>query len=664
MHGDWPFLAEEAKYSTCVPSVDNNKRVGFEIDYKGERDFYYPEQVMGVYFDKLKQNWIKAGYDTRDVVVSVPDYFSAHERKAMIDAIAIADLNCTSLVSESTAIALNYGLFRRAQFDDTKPRIVAFVDIGHATGSVFFASFTKNHQKVISVTHERFCGAREFDYLIMEHVSNVFKQKYGSNPMNNPKCRMRLIDAIMKTRKILTSNREAPLNVECLIDDDDLNYMLTRDEFEKIIEPVLNKMRNLFVTSITNAASEGKFNIADLHSVEMVGDAVRTPIVQQIVKDIFGLELSKTLMPDETLARGATLYAAMNSPFFSMKDFTFENYNPFSIILEYPFSKDGQIQIRQHKIIGKGEIMPNKKSIKFTEKQLPKLETVNLKFYYNKEELPYLTESLLESCMVSVPQVKEEQYSFVIHFYLDSSGIPHLDKATINEFYYEEVKHDKKEEKKEGEDKSKKEKSTICSIKIAECNFGVPQNVLDNFVQKEANQEIEDRQHVFAVNKRNEIENFIYTTRMKLENELIGYISNEEKDLLVNLMARAEEWFYSGDEAIYNKATIESQTKELNDLGSKIYKRFYDWNKLGDALASFDKVLNALLNVFNEKYALFTKGQGSLNQQDCQEITTMITNANNQLNEWRTQAATLPKHMNPPVLSENVSKIAEEMTKV
>jgi molecular chaperone DnaK (HSP70) len=407
MLGDSPYIAEEAKYASCQPSVDNNNKVGFEIEYKGEKEFYYPESIMGLYFDKLKQNWRNAGYDTKDVVVTVPDYYSAHERKAMIEALTIADLNCTSLINESSSIALTYGMFRRGQFDDTKPRIVGFVDIGHSSGSVFFASFTKNHQKVISVTSERFCGSREFDYLIMEQMSNLFKQKYGTNPMTNPKCRMRMIDAIMKTRKILTSNKEANLSVECLIDDDDLNYNLTRDEFEKIIEPVLTKIRNLFTNALNNAIAEGKFQLADLHSVEMVGDAVRTPIIQHIVKEVFGLELSKTLMPDEALARGATLYAAMNSPYFSMKDFNFEHYNPYSIILEYPFSsklflilEDGQVEIRHHKIISKGEIMPNKKSIKFTEKQIPKRDVIELKFYYSQPEIPHLTKHLLSNIIL------------------------------------------------------------------------------------------------------------------------------------------------------------------------------------------------------------------------------------------------------------------------
>jgi molecular chaperone DnaK (HSP70) len=69
----------------------------------------------------------------------------------------------------------------------------------------------------------------------------------------------------------------------------------------------------------------------------MAGDAVRTPIIQQIIKETYNLELSKTLLPDECLARGCTFFAAMNSPFFSLRDFTFEHYNPYSVVLEYPF---------------------------------------------------------------------------------------------------------------------------------------------------------------------------------------------------------------------------------------------------------------------------------------------------------------------------------------
>lgn len=260
MQPDSPFYQEESKYATVSPQIDSNNRLGFAINYKNEQDFYTPESIVGLFFDKLKQNWKKAGYDTKEIVVSVPDYFNAIERKALLDALTIADLTCTSLVNESSALAIEYGLKRRAQFDEKVPKIVAFVDMGQSKTTISFASFLKNTQKVISVTSERFCGAREFDYLLMEHFCNVFKSKYGSDPMKSPKCRLRLMDAIAKTRKTLTVNKEASLSVESLMDDEDLFYNLSKDEFEKIIFPVTEKFRQTLQNALNIAMIEGSKN--------------------------------------------------------------------------------------------------------------------------------------------------------------------------------------------------------------------------------------------------------------------------------------------------------------------------------------------------------------------------------------------------------------------
>jgi molecular chaperone DnaK (HSP70) len=212
---------------------------------------------MGLFFNKLKKNWLKEGYETNEVVVSVPDYYTTHERKAMIDSLSIANLNCTSLVNESSCIVLNYGLFRRSQFDEKNPRIVAFVDMGQSKTTITFGSFTKNLSKVISVTSDRFCGARDFDYYLMQHFSNVFQKKYGCNPMSSVKTRLRMMEAISKTRKILTGNREAGLSIESLMEDEDLNCNLTRDEFESIVAPVLEKYRELLKIALEKAIIEG-----------------------------------------------------------------------------------------------------------------------------------------------------------------------------------------------------------------------------------------------------------------------------------------------------------------------------------------------------------------------------------------------------------------------
>ena len=256
VQSDWPLLQEEAKYATVQPVVDKHNKVGFEINYKDEREIYYPENLMGLFFNKLKQNWRKAGYDTKEVVVSVPDYFTAYERKALLDSLTIADLTCTALLNESSAIALEYGLKRRTQFDEKVAKIVAFVDMGQSKTTISFTSFTKNVQKVVYVTSDRFCGAREFDNLLSQHFSAIFKKKYGCDPMTSAKCRLRMAEFIAKARKTLTDNNDDAINIDSLMEDEDMSAVLGRDEFEKIISPVLEKLRTLLQTSLANAMAE------------------------------------------------------------------------------------------------------------------------------------------------------------------------------------------------------------------------------------------------------------------------------------------------------------------------------------------------------------------------------------------------------------------------
>lgn len=191
MQQDWPFLQEEAKYANVKPVFDKYNKAGFEMDYKGKKEIYNGENLMTLYFTKLKKIWKRDGVDTKEIVVSVPDYYTVYERKAMIEAIETADLKVVSLINESSAISLSYGLLRLREFDESKARTVGFVDMGQSKTTVFFGTFTQKLMKVVSVTSERFCGARDMDYLIAEHVSKDFEKKFGCNPMTNQKAKLR-----------------------------------------------------------------------------------------------------------------------------------------------------------------------------------------------------------------------------------------------------------------------------------------------------------------------------------------------------------------------------------------------------------------------------------------------------------------------------------------
>jgi nitrogen fixation-related uncharacterized protein len=305
-----------------------------------------------------------------------------------------------------------------------------------------------------------------------------------------------------------------------------------------------------------------------------------------------------------------------------------------------------------------------------------------LKFFYNNEEYNFTSNNLLNSCIISIPNVKEESYQFVVQFLLDICCIPHVDKASINEIYYEEVPvkapanananaTNTTNEKKEGENQEKKEeqkpeppktekvkreRSNVCMLKIAECNYGNPQSVLDNFFSKEANQENEDNIYKATITRRNEIENNIYSTRIKMQDELAAFITQEEKAALPPLMDEAEAWLYSGDEEVYNKNSLETKCGNFNELCVRIYGRFNNWRNLDQAINFLDEYNANNMNKINQICDSDLKR--FLNQE---ELFNLIANSNKNLNDLKAQLQKTPKFMDPPVTSDKLKGQYDEL---
>lgn len=670
---DWDGFDEEAKYSLCKPKIDSlTNRTVYEIEYKGKQYTIYPEWAYGLYLNKIK-NLFADVRDNKEVTISVPDYFTVNERQAMMDALKVADLKLIQLVNESSANALNYGLFRKKQFDD-KPRIVAFVDVGHSKTSIFYGSFTTNNNKVISVTNDRHLGSRDMDYHVVEYYADIFKKKYGCNPMKNGKCILRMVDVVSKARKMLTGNKETSISIESWMEDEDLFANLKREEFEKIIEPTTDRLRNLLIKSLFDA----KLKIEEIHSVEMVGDAVRIPIVQQVISEVFNKEVSKTLAPDESIARGSTIFAALTNPSFRIENYHFEHYNNFTIMLEYPFLKDGQVQIRTHKILNKGEHFPTKKSIKFTEKQVPNEKMLNLKLLYVYDELPHMKNHVINSYEIHLPPVNQEKFDFVLHFSMDINGMPFIDKVNITEYWFEEVavevkKDDKNNEKKEDgkmeveqeTKKVRKENINPCIINIIEQNYGLSRNILDNLISIEQFQEKEDQELSLVHSKRNEIEQFIYKTRDKLEHDLNDYVLKDELPILVEEMDMITKWFYSEDPLIEDMKTLSEKTQKLNSVGQVIYKRYYDWENLSTAFTQINLVFRNNENQIKVDFEKFTKNDPTvyLQEQDFQELNKVFELYKDKTKEAYKSLEGVPKTSSPPVTDKTIIQYIEDMNK-
>ena len=177
--------------------------------------------------------------------------------------------------------------------------------------------------------------------------------------------------------------------------------------------------------------------------------------------------------------------------------------------------------------------------------------------------------------------------------------------------------------------------------------------------QKEANQENEDRIFTLAINKRNEIENFIYSTREKLSGDLGTYVSPSDIELLLQLMQTMEDWLYSGDENVYVKSILEDKAKSLNEIGTKIYKRYHDWERLKESLFKLGRTLNELVQKSKDV------GQSvNLSQADKEEITKLLNDHSNLFTQTENQINTLPKTSEPPQRYEDVDKKTTELDKV
>lgn len=198
---------------------------------------------MGFFLKKSMTYFEAAGMKSKDIVISVPPYATNSERQAYLDAAEIADIKCIRLVNESTATALTYGFFRKAELDEKIVRNVVFVDFGHSKLSCTFAQFLKGKMKILYTFSDRNLGARKIDYALFELLAVEFQKKHGCDPRESPRARLRLLDSIEKMRKLLTSNKESDITCESLMEDEDLRRHFTREELEELITPTMDQFK-------------------------------------------------------------------------------------------------------------------------------------------------------------------------------------------------------------------------------------------------------------------------------------------------------------------------------------------------------------------------------------------------------------------------------------
>ncbi|KAK4145892.1 heat shock protein 70 family [Dichotomopilus funicola] len=622
-----PDVQIEQKY-VSAQLVDINGQVGAEVNYLGQKEQFTATQLVAMFLSKIKQTTAaELKLDVQDIVMSVPTWFTDAQRRALIDAAEIAGLRLLRLINDTTAAALGYGITKLdLPAADEKPRRVAFVDVGYSDYSCSIVEFKKGELAVKGNAYDRHFGGRDFDRAIVEHLQKEFLGKYKIDIFTNPKALTRVYAAAEKLKKVLSANQQGPLNIESLMNDVDVRAMITRQEFEALVEPLFGRVNAI----LEQALAEAKLNKEDIDIIEVVGGGSRVPAIKERITAFFGKQLSFTLNQDEAIARGCAFSCAILSPVFKVRDFAVQDIISYPI--EFAWEKDADIPDEDTSltVFNKGNVMPSTKILTFYRKQPFDLEAR----YAKPEGLPGKTSPFIGRFSVKgvKPTGGPEEFMICklkarvnIHGVLNVESGYYVEDQEVEEEIKEE-NGEKKEADAAGESEvgetrdssrrtvkrrktnelaptgpggiqltpespqkamdtdSKDEKPKTRKVKkqvrkgelpIVSATQSLEISAKNAVTEKEASMVMEDKLVADTEEKKNELETYIYDLRNKLDDQYAGLASDEEKEKIREKLMASEDWLYEEGEDT-TKAVYIAKMDEIRALAGPVVQRHFE----------------------------------------------------------------------------------------
>ena len=553
-----PDVAIEQQFVTA-PLVDVNGQVGAEVNYMGEKQKFTATQLVAMYLSKIKATAAaELKLPVSDLCISVPAWFTDIQRRALLDAAEIAGLKVLRLINDNTAAALGWGITKLdLPAPEEKPRRVCIVDIGHSSYTASIVEFKKGELAVKSTAWDRNFGGRDFDKALVEHLAKEFKGKYKADIYTHPRAMARTIAAAEKTKKILSANQQAPVNIESLMNDIDVSAMITRQEFEALIEPLLVKT----VAPLEQALAQAKITKDDIDVIEIVGGGSRLPALKERIHQFFGKGLSYTMNADEAVARGCAFSCAILSPVFRVRDFAVQDIVSYPI--EFAWEKAPDIPDEDTSLIvfNKANVLPSTKILTFYRKQPFDLEAR----YAKPEELPGKTNPWIGR--FSVKGVKADgaddfmicklKARVNIHGVLNVETGYYVEDQEVEEEVKEGAEGEEKKDpdvsaslkrsfksmansikqamdtdnKDDGSKKTRKVKKQVRKgdLPISSGTASLDDQSKAALAEKENAMVMEDKLVADTEEKKNELEAYIYDLRAKLDEQYAEFASEEEK---------------------------------------------------------------------------------------------------------------------------------------
>lgn len=552
------------------------------------------------------------------------------------------------------------------------------------------------------------------DECLMREFAAQFKKKVGADPLSNKKALYKLEDAVVKTKKTLSANAEAGVNVECLMEDEDFASNITRTDLEKMCEPMIARMQAV----LDAVKAEMGIPVDQIDFVELVGGAHRVPFVKKMCSEAFGgKDLSFTMNAEESVCRGCALQAAMLSPLFKVRDFKVEDTTPIGISVGWQgSSSDAAAAAEETTQDGEPEISMTgnegeyKTAVVFPAGSMLNLVKV-LTFYrkasfeitaeYVESPLLQQTDKSLGTYRIELPPQTEAK-KVKVRAKLNLHGIFQIEGAQlVEEEEYEEKTKEKRElpaeevkeaeapaekapeaeaaegeakedakteEKKEPEKKyewvevvKKKKRPKRTDLVITKSGLlGLSDAEVQKQMDAETAMQAEMREIIETNERRNDLESYIFNMRDKIAegNDYGEFISPVDREKFNSDLTKAEDWLYDTYEG--TKTQFVEKLDELKQTGESVAWRKREHGMRNDWIAAVTGT------IANYRGAAENPGDkyGHIAPEKLAKIVEQCADLEKWLNDMKAKQENTPKSDRPVLICADMEKKNQELAKM
>ena len=401
-------LQDDLKHFSFTVINDNNKPK-IQVNYLNEVKLFTPQEISAMILSKMKsiaEEYL--GCSITNAVITVPAYFNDTQRQATKDAGSIAGLNVLRIINEPTSAAIAYGL------DKNVNKTILIVDAGGGTTDISLLTMEDGVIEVKATGGDTHLGGEDIDNKIVNYVIEEFKKKHKIDLTDNKKAIRRIKTVSERAKRTLSSSVQTTIELDSIYDGIDLNISLSRAKLESLCSDIFNRILN----PIDLVIKDADINKNDIEEIILVGGTTRIPKIQELLSNYFnGKELNKSINPDEAVAYGASIQAAILS---GVKDDKLDNLIlldvcPLSLGIE---TAGGVMKV----LIPRGTQLPTKKTQIFstaTDNQ----PAVTIQVFEGERHNTEHNNKLGEFQLKGIPPMSRGVPQIVITYDIDVNGI-------------------------------------------------------------------------------------------------------------------------------------------------------------------------------------------------------------------------------------------------